>query len=321
MSSPKKITIVVPFLNEKENLPVLLERVAGVFAARAEDWELLLVDDGSTDGSAEWAVEQAKANRHVRVLRLSRNFGHQLAITAGLDRADGDAVVVMDADLQDPPETIAAMIDKWLEGNEVVYAIRRSRAGDSWMKKFLAASFYRVFHRLAKVDVPMDAGDFRLVDRCVVDALKEIRELHRFMRGLTCWVGYRQASVEYDRAARLAGETKYPVWKSARLAFDAITSFSASPLRWIAGLGIGICTVAAFWILYVLIQAVLNPGGMQKGWASLIAVIVFLGGVQLVCMGMLGQYVSRIFEEGKKRPLYLVRSDTRLGESGKANNL
>ena len=311
MSQPKKITIVVPFLNEKENLPVLRERVAGAFAAREEDWELLLVDDGSTDGSAEWAVEQARTDRHVRVVRLSRNFGHQLAITAGLDRADGDAVVVMDADLQDPPETIPAMIDQWRAGHEVVYAIRRSRAGETWMKKFLAAGFYRVFRRLAKVNVPMDAGDFRLVDRCVVDALKEMRELHRFMRGLTCWVGFRQAAVEYDRAARFAGETKYPVWKSARLAFDAITSFSASPLRWIAVLGVGICLFAALWVAYVMVHALVNPGSMQKGWASTIAVMVFLGGVQLVSIGMLGQYVSRIFEEGKRRPLYLVRTDTK----------
>ena len=311
MNQPKTITIVVPFLNEKDNLPLLLERVQGVFAAREENWELLLVDDGSTDGSAEWALEQARQNSHVRVLRLSRNFGHQLAITAGLDRADGDAVVVMDADLQDPPETIGPMIDKWREGHEVVYAIRRSRAGETWLKKFLAAGFYRVFRRLAKVNVPMDAGDFRLVDRVVVDAVKEMRELHRFMRGLTCWVGFRQASVEYDRAARYAGETKYPVWKSARLAFDAITSFSASPLRWIAVLGVGVCLIGVLWVLYVMLQALLNPGSMEKGWASLIAVMVFLGGVQLVGIGMLGQYVSRIFEEGKRRPLYLVRVDTK----------
>lgn len=312
MNQSKTITIVVPFLNEKDNLPVLLERVQGVFAAREEDWELLLVDDGSTDGSAEWALEQAQQNSHVRVLRLSRNFGHQLAITAGLDRADGDAVVVMDADLQDPPETIGPMIDKWREGFEVVYAIRRSRAGETWLKKFLAAGFYRVFRRLAKVNVPMDAGDFRLVDRVVVDAVKEMRELHRFMRGLTCWVGFRQSSVEYDRAARFAGETKYPVWKSARLAFDAITSFSASPLRWIAVLGIGICGVAALWVLWILWTVWFVPSHLvAPGWASLIAVMVFLGGVQLVCIGMLGQYVSRIFEEGKHRPLYLVALDTK----------
>ena len=315
MSSPKKITIVVPFLNEKENLPVLLERVAGVFAGRAEDWELLLVDDGSTDGSAEWAVAQAQANRHVRVVRLSRNFGHQLAITAGLDRSDGDAVVVMDADLQDPPETIGPLIDKWREGHEVVYAVRRSRAGETWSKKFLAAGFYRVFRRLAKVNIPMDAGDFRLVDRCVVDALREMRELHRFMRGLTCWVGFRQASVAYDRAARFAGETKYPVWKSARLAFDAITSFSASPLRWIAVLGGGICLLAVLWVLIVIVQAIVRPDTLQRGWASIVAAIVFLSGIQLVSIGLLGQYVSRIFEEGKRRPLYLVRTDTKTAQA------
>lgn len=301
-------TVVTPTRNAAATLG---EAVASVRAQTCPDWELLLVDDGSTDGSAEWAVAQAQANSHVRVVRLSRNFGHQLAITAGLDRSDGDAVVVMDADLQDPPETIGPMVDKWREGHEVVYAVRRSRAGETWSKKFLAAGFYRVFRRLAKVNIPMDAGDFRLVDRCVVDALREMRELHRFMRGLTCWVGFRQASVEYDRAARFAGETKYPVWKSARLAFDAITSFSASPLRWIAVLGVGICAVAALWVLFVLAQALVNPGSMQKGWASTIAVMVFLGGVQLVSIGLLGQYVSRIFEEGKRRPLYLVRTDTR----------
>lgn len=317
MSSSPKITIVVPFLNEKENLPVLLERVSAVFAGREEAWELLLVDDGSTDGSAEWAVAQSKQNGHVRVLRLSRNFGHQIAITAGLDRADGDAVVVMDADLQDPPEAIPAMIDQWRGGHEVVYAIRRSRAGETWTKKLFAAAFYRVFRRLAKVNVPMDAGDFRLVDRCVVDALKEMRELHRFMRGLTCWVGFRQGAVEYDRAARFAGETKYPVWKSARLAFDAITSFSASPLRWIAVLGLGVCAIAVAWVLYVMVLAIVRPGSLERGWASLIAVMVFLGGVQLLSMGMLGQYVSRIFEEGKRRPLYLVRADTKAGGAGR----
>ncbi|MDR0994220.1 MAG: glycosyltransferase family 2 protein [Verrucomicrobiota bacterium] len=311
MSPPKKISIVVPFWNEKETLPVLLERLSSVFAGREEAWELLLVDDGSTDGSAEWAVAQAGRHAHVRVLRLSRNFGHQMAITAGLDRADGDAVVVMDADLQDPPEVIPELIAKWREGAEVVYAVRRSRQGETWFKTFLASSFYRVFRRLAKVDVPMDAGDFRLVDRSVVDALKEMRELHRFMRGLTSWVGYRQTAVEYDRAPRLAGETKYPVWKSARLAFDAITSFSASPLRWILLLGLLVCLLAALWVVYVMIVAMVDPGRLARGWASLLAVMFFLGGVQLLGLGMIGQYVSRIFEESKHRPLYLIRTDTR----------
>lgn len=310
MNPVQKITVVVPFLNEKESLPTLVQRVTAVFAAREEDWELLLVDDGSTDGSAEWAVEQTKSQPHLRVVRLSRNFGHQFAITAGLDLADGDAVIVMDADLQDPPEVIPDLIAAWQKGAEVVYAVRRSREGETWLKKFFAAAFYRVFHRLAKVNIPMDAGDFRLVDRRVVDVLKRLRELHRFMRGLTCWVGYRQSAVEYDRAARYAGETKYPVWKSAKLAFDAITSFSASPLRWIALFGVCVCAVAGVWTLLVIIQAMFWPQMLEKGWASLVAVMVFLGGAQLVSIGLLGQYVSRIYEEGKHRPLYLVADDT-----------
>ncbi len=314
------VTVVVPFLNEKDNLPVLLERVGGVFASRPERWELLLVDDGSSDGSTEWVrarcgeVAGSGGKGRVRLVRLSRNFGHQLAITAGLDRATGDAVVIMDADLQDPPEVIPDLLAKWREGVDVVYAVRRSREGETWMKKFLAAGFYRVFHALAKVNVPMDAGDFRLVDRCIVEALKEVRELHRFMRGLTCWVGWRQGAVEYDRAARLAGETKYPVWKSARLAFDAITSFSAAPLRWIVGLG-GIMMVAALlWGVWVVVSALIGMAGLEKGWSSLMAVTVFLSGVQLLCIGMLGQYVSRIFEEGKRRPLYFVAEDAGGGD-------
>ena len=310
MNSVKKISVVVPFLNEKESLPELVSRVSAVFAGRPEDWELLLVDDGSTDGSAEWAVEKVREEPHLRVVRLSRNFGHQFAITAGMDRAVGDAVVVMDADLQDPPEVIPELLAAWEGGADVVYAVRRSREGETWMKKFLAASFYRVFHRLAKVNVPMDAGDFRLVSRRVVDSLKKMRELHRFMRGLTCWVGYKQTAVEYDRAARFAGETKYPVWKSAKLAFDAITSFSASPLRWIALFGVIVCAVAAAWILYVFWMAFFRPERLERGWASIVAAMVFLSGAQLVSIGLLGQYVSRIYEEGKGRPLYLVAEDT-----------
>jgi len=304
----KNISIVVPFLNEEKNLPVLVERTRKTMAERPDvDWELLLVDDGSTDGSAGWVMEEALRDPRVKLLQFSRNFGHQIAITAGLDHAVGDAVVIMDADLQDPPEVIPKLLAEWEKGVEVVYAIRRSRAGETWLKKFLAKSFYRVFRRLAKVNVPMDAGDFRLVDRCVVDALKEMRELHRFMRGLTCWVGFRQGAVEYDRAARFAGETKYPVWKSAQLAFDAITSFSASPLRWMVGLGLAVCGIGGLWVLRMIWLVIFNPGSLVRGWTSLIAIIVLLSGVQLICLGMLGQYVSRIFEEGKRRPLYLLK--------------
>jgi glycosyltransferase involved in cell wall biosynthesis len=308
MKSNPKISIVVPFLNEEENLPELYSRLKAVFSGRSEAAEFLFVDDGSTDRSFQTLENIRQSDSRVRILQLSRNFGHQIAITAGMDHADADAVVIIDADLQDPPEVIVDLLAKWHEGFEVVYAVRKSREGETWLKKFLAASFYRMFHRLARVNVPMDAGDFRLVDRKVVDALKEVRELHRFMRGLTCWVGFRQCAVEYDRAARHAGETKYPVWKSLRLAFDAITSFSAAPLRWVMGLGAIIAFSGFAKGVEVVIGRIKHPESFVAGWATVVAVILFFTGVQLLCLGLVGQYVSRIFEESKRRPLYFIRS-------------
>ncbi len=307
MPTAKKMVVVVPFLNEAENLPVLCDRVIRAMAGQPEQLEILFVDDGSTDSSPQWVRHQAAADSRVRLLQLSRNFGHQIAITAGLDHADGDAVVIMDADLQDPPEVIPDLLAKWRAGYEVVYAVRRSRAGETWLKKFLATSFYKVFRALAKVNVPMNAGDFRLVDRKVVDALKDVRELHRFMRGLTCWVGFRQGAVYYERVARHAGETKYPVWKSFRLAVDAITSFSAAPLRWITGAGVLISLIGIVIALRIIWDHFVNPAELAPGWASIMAIMLFLGGVQLVCLGMIGQYISRIFEESKKRPLYFIK--------------
>jgi dolichol-phosphate mannosyltransferase len=303
----KTVTLVVPFLNEEGNLPELYSRLSTVFAGRNEEAEFLFVDDGSTDGSVQCLEKMRQKDPRVKILQLSRNFGHQIAITAGMDHADADAVVIIDADLQDPPEVIADLLAKWHEGFEVVYAVRRSREGETWLKKFLAASFYRVFHQLARVNVPMDAGDFRLVDRKVVDALKEVRELHRFMRGLTCWVGFRQCAVEYDRAARHAGETKYPVWKSLRLAFDAITSFSAAPLRWMTVLGALIAFSGFIQGASVVVGRVLHPESYASGWATVVALILFMAGVQLLCLGLVGQYISRIFEESKRRPLYFLR--------------
>jgi len=300
------LTIVVPFLNEQENLPVLYERVSAVMAP-LDAFELLLVDDGSTDGSAAWAVAKATEDPRVRLLQLSRNFGHQIAITAGLDHAAGDAVVIIDADLQDPPEVIPELVAKWREGHEVVYAVRNRREAERWPKRLLASAFYRVIRHLAKIDIPMDAGDFRLVDRKVVDALKEVRELHRFMRGLTCWVGFRQCAVFYERRARHRGETKYPLWKSLRLAVDAITSFSAAPLRWVVGLGLMTCLLGVTWVARIVWGYWSGTGHLEPGWASLMSVVVLMGGIQLVCMGMLGQYVSRIFEESKRRPLYFLK--------------
>ncbi len=303
----KKTVIIVPFLNEKDNLPELYRRLCSVFEHLEETGQFLFVDDGSTDRSVACLEAFRKTDDRVRILQLSRNFGHQIAITAGLDHADGDAAIIMDADLQDPPEVIPELLAKWRDGSEVVYAVRRRRDGETWLKKFLAASFYRLFHKLTKMDIPLNSGDFRLVDRVVIESLRNIRELHRFMRGLTCWVGFRQCAVYYDREARFAGTTKYPVWKSACLAFDAITSFSASPLRWTVGFGVLACLIAMLGFAHILLMLLFRPESMVQGWASIIAAIVFMGGVQLISIGVLGQYLGRTFEEVKKRPLYIVR--------------
>lgn len=314
MPQAAKIVVVVPFLNEAENLPVLYQRLCDVLAGEPAAFEVLFVDDGSTDGSADWARRLAAQDPRARLLRLSRNFGHQLAITAGMDHADGDAVVIIDADLQDPPELIPELLRRWREGHEIVYAVRSSRSGETWLKRLLAATFYKTFRRMANVDVPLDAGDFRLVDRKVIDALKQVRELHRFVRGLTCWVGFSQSAVRYERAPRHAGVTKYPVWKSMRLAWDAITSFSSTPLRFMTAIGLLVSLAGLLQAIRVVVDRLLYPGSMERGWASLVAITLFLGGVQLVSLGLIGQYVGRIFEESKKRPLYFVRETVGLSQ-------
>jgi len=303
----KTLAVVVPFLNEEENLPVLYDRLEKAMADKPVDWELIFVDDGSTDKSPQWVADKAKKDKRVKLLRLSRNFGHQLAITAGLDHVEADGAVIMDADLQDPPEVIPELVKKWNEGADVVYAVRESREGETWLKKFLASSFYKVFHWMAGVDIPMNAGDFRLVDRKVVDAMKGVREMHRFMRGLTSWVGFTQTAVYYKREARHAGQTKYPVWKSIRLALDAMTSFSGAPLRWIMGLGMIVSIFGALLAMRLVGYKLLGIKEIVPGWTSQVTLLLILGGVNLICLGVVGQYVSRIFEETKKRPLYFVK--------------
>lgn len=305
----KTIDVVIPFLNEEANIPEMYRRLDAVFAGMPERGHFLFVDDGSTDGSVVWLKQRSQVDPRVQVLQLSRNYGHQIAITAGLDHSDGDAAIIIDCDLQDPPELIPDLAAKWREGCDVVYAVRDSRDGETWLKKFLAASFYRVFQSLVKVPIPANTGDFRLVDRKVVDALREVREVHRFMRGLTCWVGYRQCAVHYDRAARHAGITKYPVWKSLRLAFDAITSFSAAPLRWMTGVGVAVAVIGGLVVVSIIWQKIFRPETLVQGWTTLAALILILGGLQLVCLGLIGQYISRIFEETKRRPLYFLKGD------------
>ena len=303
-----KITysIVAPIYNERENLPELHRRVKEVMDSTNEPWELILVDDGSTDGSTEIIRELAKEDKHIRPIIFARNFGHQIAITAGWDYARGDAVVIIDADLQDPPELILEMAKKWREGNEVVFAVRTEREGESWFKLWTASLFYRMIYRITDVKIPLDAGDFRLMDRKVVDVLKQMRERHRFPRGMSAWVGFKQVGVEYKRAARVAGETKYPFRKMFRLAINAVTSFSYFPLQVATFFGFASAGIA---ILAILPVAYLRITGSQAffGQATTLIAVLFLGGVQLISLGILGEYIGRLYDEAKGRPLYIVR--------------
>lgn len=310
--SRQRVTVVIPFFNEHETLAVLYERLSKVTEVEPEAFEVLFVDDGSDDGSPAWVAAKAKEDSCVKLLRLSRNFGHQIAITAGLDAADGDAVVIMDADLQDPPEVIPELLRKWREGYQVVYAVRTCRRGEAWSKRLLAATFYRVFRHLSSIDVPRNAGDFRLLDRKPLMAIREVRELHRFVRGLTSWVGFTQTAIEYERDARYAGRTKYPVFTSLRLAVDALTSFSGAPLRWVLAAGVVVSALGGMEAGRIVYRRMFYPETVIPGWASLTALVLFMTGVQLLCIGLVGQYVSRIFEETKKRPLYFVRE--RIGD-------
>jgi len=303
-----KITysIIVPIYNEKENLPVLHRRVTEVLNSTGEPWELILVDDGSTDGSTDIIRELAQKDEHVRPVIFARNFGHQIAITAGWDYARGDAVVIIDADLQDPPELILEMAKKWKEGNEVVFAVRTEREGESWFKLWTASLFYRIIYRITDVKIPLDTGDFRLMDRKVVNVLKQMRERHRFPRGMSAWVGFKQVGVEYKRAARVAGETKYPFRKMFRLAINAVTGFSYFPLQVATYFGFGSASIA---ILAIPVVIYLRVTGSQAffGQASTLIAVLFLGGVQLISLGVLGEYIGRLYDEAKGRPLYIVR--------------
>ena len=303
-----KITysIVAPIYNENENIPELYRRICEVMDNTDEPWELVLVDDGSTDGSTDLIRALAQKDKHVRPVIFARNFGHQVAITAGWDYARGDAIVIIDADLQDPPEVILDMAEKWKEGNEVVYAVRSEREGESWFKLWTASLFYRVIYRITDVKIPLDTGDFRLMDRKVVNVLKQMPERHRFPRGMSAWVGFKQVGVEYKRAARVAGVTKYPFSKMLRLALNAITSFSYFPLQVATYFGFVSAGVA---IIAIPVVAALRLAGSHffEGQTTTLVSVLFLGGVQLISLGILGEYVGRLYDEAKGRPLYIVR--------------
>ncbi len=304
-----KYTVVAPVYNEKDNLHELYRRMKEVMNQTDETWELILVDDGSTDGSTLAIREMQKEDKRVRPVIFARNFGHQLAVTAGLDYSRGEAVIIIDSDLQDPPEVILDMIAKWKEGYEVVYAVRAEREGESWFKELTASMFYRLINRITSVPIPLDTGDFRLMDRKVVDVLNRMREHHRFIRGMSVWVGFKQVGVNYRRAARYAGTTKYPLKKMLRFASDAITGFSFLPLQMATYLGF---LAAGISILAIPIVAAIRLLGSHEpllGQATTLIVVLFLGGVQLISLGILGEYIGRLYEESKGRPLYIVREE------------
>ncbi|MBC8332084.1 MAG: glycosyltransferase family 2 protein [Anaerolineae bacterium] len=300
-----KYSVIAPIYNEVENIPELSRRVRAVMEQTGEVWELLLVDDGSTDGSTEQIQQLAEEDPRVVPVIFARNFGHQIAVTAGLDYSRGEAVIIIDADLQDPPEVMLDLIAKWREGYQVVYAVRSKREGESLFKLFTAAVFYRLIQRITDVNIPMDAGDFRLMDRSVVNVLNSMRERHRFLRGMSVWVGFKQIGVEYERAARLSGETKYPLRKMIKFASDAITGFSYFPLQVAMYLGF---VSAGISILAIPVVIALRLAGSQAffGQASALIAVLFLGGVQLISLGILGEYIGRLYDEAKGRPLYIV---------------
>ena len=304
MSKPV-FSIIAPIYNEIGNIPELVPRVREVMDQTGEAWELILVDDGSTDGSTDAIRRLARGDDHVRPVIFARNFGHQIAVTAGLDFSHGDAVVIIDADLQDPPEVILDLIAKWREGYDVVYAVREEREGESWFKKTTASLFYRLIYRITDVDIPLDTGDFRLMDRKVVTVMNQMREKHRFLRGMSAWVGFKQIGVKYKRKARFAGETKYPLNKMIKLALNAVTSFSYFPLQLATYLGFIAAGLSVLAIPIVIILRLIT-GTILLGQATTLIIVLFLGGVQLISLGIIGEYIGRIYDEAKGRPLYIV---------------
>lgn len=304
------LSVVVPLYNEEGNVAPLLERIVAIVASLpgAPTYEVVLVNDGSTDGTLAAIRGEMSRRAHIVLVDLSRNFGHQIAATAGVEIALGQAVVLMDGDLQDPPELIAEFLAKYRAGYDVVYAVRRTRKGESPFKLLTASLFYRTIRRLTRVSIPVDTGDFRLMSRRVVEALKRSPERHRFLRGLVSWVGFKQTGVEYDRDERLSGVTKYPFTKMLSFAVDGITSFSDVPLRFASYVGFGASAVALILAITIAVFKIsnINPPQFERGWASTITAVLFLGGVQLISLGILGEYIGRIYDEVKGRPLYLI---------------
>ena len=316
MSKPPVYSIVAPVWNEADSLPEFLARLGEVMKKLGDPWELVIVDDGSKDRTAEIIQQHAAKDKHIHPLLFARNFGHQIAVTAGMDYAQGQAVILIDADLQDPPELIPELVANWRDGYEVVYAVRKQRQGESFFKRITASGFYRLINRITEIDIPLDTGDFRLMDRRVVDVLNQMREHHRFLRGMSAWVGFSQVGVPYDRAARFAGETHYTLRKMLRLALTAITGFSFFPLQLASYLGFFSAGLALLGIPVVVALRLLGNQAFFGQATTLIAVL-FFGGAQLISLGILGEYIGRLYDEARDRPLYILRQNPEELRKGK----
>jgi polyisoprenyl-phosphate glycosyltransferase len=315
-----RYSIIAPCYNEEGNLHELYHRISEVMDRAGEPWELILINDGSVDRTPEIMRELHAMDPRVHYIDFARNFGHQLAVTAGMDYAQGEAVVLIDADLQDPPELILEMIQKWKEGYQVVYAVRSERKGETWFKLFTAKLFYRLIYRITDVNIPLDTGDFRLMDRRVIETLRHMRERHRFIRGMTSWVGFRQTGVQYVRQERFTGQTSYPLRRMVKFASDAITGFSYFPLQLATYLGFIVAALGGLFIL-VVIAARLSGNQTFEGQATTLVMVLFLGGVQLISLGIIGEYLGRIYDEVKGRPLYVVNEAVGFEEKDTMNVL
>lgn len=312
--NPVELSVVVPLYNEEPNIDHLFERIESVLENLNTTYEIVCVNDGSKDDTFTYLIKHHNRNSAIKAINLSRNFGKEIALTAAIDHATGAAVIPIDADLQDPPELIEQMLVKWREGYDVVYATRRSRQGESWLKRLTAEVFYRTIGKMTRVPIPRNTGDFRLLDRRVVEALKQMPERTRFMKGLFAWVGFKQTSVLFDRKPRFKGKTTFNYWKLWNFALDGITSFSFLPLKVWSYIGLIISLISLFYASFLIIRT-LVLGIDVPGYASLMAAVLFLGGVQLITLGIIGEYLGRVYEEVKDRPLYFVRESYGFGEN------
>jgi dolichol-phosphate mannosyltransferase len=299
----KIISIVIPCYNESQVLRITNERLEKIFIELKLTYELIYVDDGSKDDTGEIIESLTQKNKNIRLIKLSRNFGHQIAVTAGIDSAEGDAVIIIDADLQDPPELIPEMVNMWKKGADVVYGVRKVRKGESYFKLITANLFYKIIEKLSETEIPKNTGDFRLIDRKIVEIFKKMPEKDRFIRGMISWIGFNQVPLYYDREKRLAGETKYPITKMVALALDGIISFSRKPLKVALYIGITLSFLSFIGIIYALISRLFGNAWVP-GWTLLIMTVLLLGGFQMIFLGLIGEYIGRIYNESKNRPLY-----------------